>query len=78
MKITEKRDGQVWMVESDSGNTYTVRYLGVDEDEHELRKWSCDCPAGTHRRECKHQRAVRDLVDGNNPDRDIMGDIFGC
>ena len=62
MKITElKTDPRVyaWGVESDSGNTYTVRRrTKLDEMGGMYFAWECDCPAW---KTCKHIRAVEDL-----------------
>ena len=61
MKITElKTDPRVyaWSVESDSGNTYTVRHkTKLDEMGSMYFVWECNCPA---RKTCKHIDAVAD------------------
>lgn len=80
MQLTEKTSGH-WQVESDSGSTYEVRFLGRGEDESELLRWSCDCPAGAHGKRCKHQVAVAEAnrLRGEDAGLDVgMGDIFGC
>ena len=46
-----------YSVQSDSGNTYTVRYEGCTDDGVG-NLWSCSCPAGQHGRDCKHLRFV--------------------
>jgi len=63
MAITEINDGQ-YRVESNSGNTYTVKYCGSgDGDPEYCALWECDCPAGQYGRTCKHVKAVTALVD---------------
>lgn len=58
MKITETKIGREYAVESDSGSTYRIRYVGSgDADPDYVSLWQCDCPAGSRRRECKHMRA---------------------
>ena len=54
-----------WSVESDSGKTYTVMQTSNDETTEDkiLRTFECDCPAGSHKRLCKHINAVIDWID---------------
>jgi len=62
-------------VESDSGNTYTVRQRPpelTDPDIEFVRMWECNCPAGRFGRDCKHLRAVLSII----PDDDIPNDDF--
>jgi hypothetical protein len=49
-------DGE-WLVPSvsRSGAAYTVR--------HDGGRWACSCPSGRYRGHCKHQEAVRCLVE---------------
>ena len=67
MKITytPEPDGRsAYTVESDSGNTYHVRFCGSgDGDPEYVATWECDCPAGQHGRECKHMKAVWAISD---------------
>ena len=62
MKITyqPEPDGRdAYAVLSDSGSTYTVRYMGSgDGDSEYVALWECDCPAGKHGKFCKHIAAV--------------------
>jgi hypothetical protein len=66
VKITYqlKPDGRdAYTVLSDSGRTYTVRYMGPgDADPDYVAIWECDCEASWHGRICKHIRAVATLA----------------
>lgn len=53
MIIREINDSE-YHVTSDSGRTYTVRYVSAGDSEH-VNLWTCDCPARTT---CKHIKAV--------------------
>ena len=60
MRITELERG--YQVDSDSGRTYLVteqsaRY-GFEYDNDYMQVWGCTCPAGQHRKSCKHVAAV--------------------
>lgn len=47
-------------IPSSSGTaTYTVWFAGRGDSDERL--WECDCPAGRHGRECKHQKLVWDI-----------------
>lgn len=64
MTVREIEDGAEYQVDSDSGNTYTVRYAGCgDGDPEYIALWDCDCPAGKHGRHCKHVNAVGAFID---------------
>jgi len=62
MKITyapEADSRAAYVVQSDSGASYHVRYCGSgDADPEYLAIWDCDCAAGQHGRTCKHVRAA--------------------
>jgi uncharacterized Zn finger protein len=61
MKITETKSN-CWQVESDSGNTYTVRHrTKLDADGCMYFKWECDCPSRKH--PCKHVVAVEEKLE---------------
>ena len=45
-----------YTVTGSTGNVYTVRL--VEEPDHGVRVWQCDCTAARHGRECKHYRAA--------------------
>jgi len=54
-------DVNTFTVPSSSGAAvYTVKFTGRGDSDERL--WECDCPAGSHGRECKHQRVVWDLT----------------
>jgi hypothetical protein len=54
-----------WLVPSVSlaGAAYTVRRVAG----HDGGRWACSCPAGSHGRDCKHQAAIRLLVEREFP-----------
>jgi len=57
-KIRVIEPGVSMEVISDSGETYDIRYCGSgDGDPAYISLWKCNCPAGSHGRECKHMRA---------------------
>ena len=67
MKITKDKcaSRDTYSVESPSGNTYTVRYMGSgDADPEYVSIWECDCPAAKCHpdRVCKHIGAVIDAT----------------
>ena len=69
MTVREMERGAVYEVESESGNTYTVRYAGSgDGDSKYVACWECSCPAGSHGRHCKHVDAVGAVVDAQDDD----------
>jgi uncharacterized Zn finger protein len=55
MRISIETPEHRFLVESDSGARYHITFAG-SPDEH-VNTWSCDCPAGSHGRPCKHIRA---------------------
>lgn len=58
MRISATDNESVFLVESDSGATYEIRYAGSgDADPDYVALWECNCPAGRHGRDCKHIRA---------------------
>lgn len=76
MEITETDRG--WSVLSGSGNTYEVRRLTkLDEMGSMYFVMTCTCPAGQHRRHCKHVDAVEQymiesrMADGGDDLEDI-------
>ena len=59
MKIYAIEPGARYAVESDSGNQYTITYVGSgDADPDYVALWECDCPAAQNGRDCKHLAAV--------------------
>ena len=67
MKITEM-GGDIYSVQSPSGNTYTVKFCGSgDGDPDIVLIWECTCPAykfgsGT----CKHINAVSQFCEAQD------------
>ena len=48
-----------WIVHSDSGTTYHVRFrTKLDEAGCLYFTWQCDCPAGRYGKICRHIQSV--------------------
>ena len=61
MSIRPLENGNAYAVHSNSGNDYTVRFVGRPDNNDGVTLWECDCPAGQHGRDCKHLAAVVEL-----------------
>ena len=68
-------DGRAaYTVDSDSGATYAVRYMGTADGDENTALWECNCMAGKHGRMCKHVRAV---IAAANDDSIPPGTVIG-
>ena len=54
VEVAEKPKFQIWQVDGSKGNVYNVTLAD--------NKWTCDCPAGSFGRNCKHVKQIQDRL----------------
>ena len=60
-KINEVFENQLFEILKPDGTVYTVQQVSMSTP------WTCDCPAGSHGRSCKHLQMVADYIIKGGP-----------